>query len=115
MSNYMKTVEGVPYADYVWNMIYKLDEDQLDRFGPYGWGSDPVSLEVKALMFLDTMLLSKEDRIAFEKTSSTLVVEEIEAAMVRWHEMLEEGYEQKDASALYEDLRETLYDYLEGC
>ena len=108
-------VNDIPYAEYVWQMIYSPEEseDQLDKFGPYsmdGIADEFISPYTKAFMFLDTMLQSGKDAEMFWQTSSTLALDAISKYCQVWFEN-----PQRDVKEIFLEMIEELEEYLEGC
>ena len=107
-------INDVPYATWVWNMIWNLDEAKLAQFGPYSEHipDEFISPKLKIFMFLDSMMQSERDRELFANTSSTLVAERLDEVLHEYH-LCDDSDHQIDE--LYNKLVYVLYDYLEGC
>ena len=106
-------IDGVLYANYVWEMIYDPNVEMLDRFGPYsveGAIDQFIEPEEKVFMFLDSMLQSGEDAELFWQTSSTLVLDEVAKYCQIWEEN-----PQRNTKELFLELRDAMEEYMEGC
>jgi hypothetical protein len=106
-------IEGRTYANWVWDMIRYLDEDALDKFGPYGKTDlmgGYVDPKVKAFMFLDTMLNTPDDREAFMRTSSEIVIEHLEHYVAKWA-----STDGEFTDEVFEEMLYHLSEYMEGC
>lgn len=108
----MNTKYGqMEYAKYIQRIIEDKDNDLLNSFGVYvqGMENDMVSVEMKCILLLESILEDPETYDAFEKTSSSVLIEHMQSLLDKFRE------EEHSVAELHQELVELLYDYLDGC
>jgi hypothetical protein len=111
MSNTETQSNGVPYASWVYEVFTLTNPEDLDQFGPFDFieADADDAYEQKALIFLNTVISRDDSREMFWRSSSTLVLEEVEEIIKQWED---DDYTHLEAYSL---LREVLFSYLDGC
>ena len=115
--NYMVDYNGsrVSYIKYVWDIVGNKREAILDTFGEYepGMPNEVIDVHTKIFLWLESMLSDANTREAMVMTSSGLCVNDIEELVKRYNKNIEnDGF---DPVQLYDELYDTMFDYLDGC
>lgn len=106
---------SMSFSKYMYEIVKELDEEVLDTFGEYvpGLPNSLVSPYTKVFLWLEYLIQDKKSNNAIEVTSSWLVVERIGEMVEKFNKLGEK--EGDSVEELYYELKELLFDYLDGC
>jgi len=115
--NYMVDYNGskVSYIKYVWDVIGNKRESVLDTFGEYDSEipNELIDVHTKVFLWLEYILNDKKAREAMVMTCSELCVEDLEDLVAAYIKGSEDS--QFDIVQLYNELYDTMFNYLDGC
>lgn len=105
----------ISYIRYVWDVIGNKREEVLDTFGEYDSEipNELIDVHTKVFLWLEYILNDKKAHEAMVMTCSELCVKDMEDLVAAYIKGSEDS--RFDIVQLYNELYDTMFNYLDGC